>query len=415
MFKYRFLLAAMVLLAVLNLGQAQEAGEMPAELEISLDRAAKQGLGYHISGTIPLHLPEADDGFAIQVMMRAHSRLTSAYHKCKLSVIVIPVQVVGRRNNDRLTLALKLPHGILGPACGDGTAIETTYTSVLDDSYLTSTELTLFLEDGSSDELTADDSSHLGTLTERLTLHLACPVRLSASEAAPVISVLPINTGSWPLLFDDSKTSTDLNALAATPSGVVGLTRPGKPYPPIVLFRAASTHATLRHGLCFWVNSIQVEFTPVEILMATKYPAGSCEYTVIREHEMLHYQDLQALFIRYQARVIAALHKAGLPTIERPVFVGSFMEGSTRTKARLQSTVQPIYALMDKELRADADARDAPEQRLLRWSQCPNWYAQLTRVQSRASFLLDLDREILYFGSGKSPRRFRMRATSEQP
>lgn len=378
MLKYRFLLAAMVLLAVLNLGQAQEAGEMPAELEISLDRVAKQGLGYHISGTISLNLPDADDGFAIQVMMRAHSRLASAYHKCKLSAIVIPVKVAGRRHNDRLTLALRLPHGIIGPACGDGRAIETTYNSMLDDSYLTSTEFTLFMDDGSSDELTADDSSHLGTLTERLTLHLACPVRLGASEATPVISVLPINTGPWPLLFDDSKPSAELNALAATASGVVGLTRPSKPYPPIVSFRAASTHATLRHGLCFWVNSIQVEFTPVEILLAAKYPAGSCEYRVIREHEMLHYQDLQALFVRYQVLVIAALHKAGLPTIERPVFVESFMEGSTRTKVRLQSTVQPIFALMDKELRADADVRDSAEQRLLRWRQCPNWYARLT-------------------------------------
>ena len=377
MLKYRFLLAATLLIAFLNPGQAQEPREMPAELEINLDRAAKQGLGYHISGAIPLQLPDEDDSFFLKAKMRAYWRLTSAYHKCKPGVVFIPLQVVGRRIQDRLTLALRLSHGVLGPACGDGRPTETTYNSLLTTGYLNPTEFTLFVGDGSNDERTLEDSSHLGKLTGRLTLHLACPLRSGISDTAPMISVLPTNTVPWPLLFEDSKTSTDLSALASKASGVVGLTRPSRPYPPIAFFRAASTRAALRQGRCFSVTSIQVKFTPVEILLASKYPAGSCEYKVIREHEMLHYQDLQVLFIRYQAQVMAALHKAGLPTIDRPVFVGSIMEGSTRTKVRLQSILQPIYALMEKDLQADADARDAPEQRLLSWNQCPNWYPRL--------------------------------------
>ena len=111
----------------------------------------------------------------------------------------------------------------------------------------------------------------------------------------------------------------------------------------------------------------------MQILLASKYPAGSCEYKVIRDHEMLHYQDLQILFIRYQAVVVAALRQAGLPTIERPVFVESILEGTSQIKTRIQSTLQRIYASMDEALHLDADARDAPEQRVLSWSQCPNW------------------------------------------
>jgi len=55
------------------------------------------------------------------------------------------------------------------------------------------------------------------------------------------------------------------------------------------------------------------------------------------------------------------------------------MEGTNQTKTRLQATLQPIYASMEKSLRADADARDGPEQRVLSWSKCPNWYATITR------------------------------------
>jgi len=244
---------------------------------------------------------------------------------------------------------------------------------------LDSTEFTLFVADGSNDERTVEDSARLGKLTGKLALHLACPVRSGALENEPAISVLPTDTVPWPLLFDDSKTSEELSALAARPSAVLGLTRPSKPYPPLALFRAASRRAALRQGFCFWVKSIRVEFTPVEILLASKYPFGSCEYKVIREHEMLHYQDMQVLFTRYQALVIAALRQASLPTIERPVFVESVLEGTSQSKTRIESTLQPIYASMEKALYADADARDALEQRVLSWSQCRNRYPNVTR------------------------------------
>src|SRR4029077_859991 len=223
-----------------------------------------------------------------------------------------------------------------------------------------------------------EDSLRLGKLTGKLTLHLACPVRLVVGESAPEISVSPTDAVAWPLLFDDTKTSAELSALAAGSSTVVGLNRPSKPYPPLAFFRPAGRHATLRQGFCFWVESIQVRFTPVEVLLASKYPVGSCEYNVTREHEMLHYQDLQILFRRYQALVITALRKAGVPTMERPVFVSSIMEGKNQIKTRLQATLLPIYASMEKALRAEANARDGPEQRVLSWSKCPNWYATIT-------------------------------------
>jgi hypothetical protein len=217
------------------------------------------------------------------------------------------------------------------------------------------------------------------------TLHLACPVRLVVGETVPVISVLPTNTTPWPLLFDDSKTSAELSVLAAKPSDVVGLTRPTKPFPPMAFFRTASTHAALRQGVCFWVESIRLEFTPVQVLLASEYPPGSCEYRVTREHEMLHYQDMQVLFARYQALAKAALRQAGFPTAELPVFVASVMEGMNQTTTRLQNTLQPIYALMDQALQADADRRDAPEERVRTWSKCTNWYARSTDVRPNAS------------------------------
>jgi hypothetical protein len=229
MLKYRLFLASMFLLVFLNLGQAQESGEMPAELEISLDWAAKLGLGYHISGTIPLQLPDGDDPFVVKTRMRAYWHLTPVQRKSRLNVAFITLQVVGRRNQNRLTLALSLAPQVLRPARDDDGPIETTSKFMVNTSNLTSTEFTLFVADGSNDERTVEDSPHLGKLTGKLALHLACPVRLGARENAPAISVLPTDTVPWPLLFDDSKTSEELSALATTPSGVLGLTRPTKP------------------------------------------------------------------------------------------------------------------------------------------------------------------------------------------
>jgi hypothetical protein len=256
--KYRAFLAAL-LIAFLDPGQAQEAGEMPAEWEVSLDRPAEQGPCYDIGGPIPLRL----------------------------------------------------------------------------------------------------------------------------GESVPVISVLPANTVPWPLLFDHSKTSAELSALAARPSDVVGLTRPTKPFPPVAFFRTTSKDAALRQGSCFWVDSIRLEFTPVQILLASEYPPGSCEYKVTRAHELLHYQDMQILFIRYQALVRAALRQAGFPTAKRPVFVASVMEGMNQTSRLLENTLQPIYAMMDQALQTDADRRDAPEERALTWNKCTNWYARSTGVRPR--------------------------------
>jgi hypothetical protein len=377
----RLLLALMLSIAFLNPGQAQASGEMPAELEISLDRAAHHGLGYHLSGTIPLQLSDRDGIFSVKTQVRAYWRATPAYRNCRSGVAFIRVQGVGTQDQDRITLALSLAPEVFRPACGGDRPRETAYKIMANTGNPDSTEFILLFADGSSDERTVDDSPRLGKLTGKLTLHLACPVKFVVNESAPVVSVSPTDTAPWPLLLDDSKTSAELSALASSPSGVVGLTRPKKPYPPVALFRPASRPAALRQGFCLWVNSIQVDFAPVEILLASKYPAGSCEYNVIREHEMLHYQDLQTLFRRYQALVTAALPQAGLPTVERPIFVGSVMDGTDQIKIRLQSALQPIYALMEKALLEDTAARDAPEQRELSWSKCPSWDARLTRMQ----------------------------------
>jgi hypothetical protein len=406
MLKYRFLLASILLFAFLDLGHTLESGPMPAELEISLDRSTEQGLGYHTSGTIPLQLSDRDNVFVVKAQMPAYWRLTPVYRKCRLNVAFITLQVVGRQIHDRLTLALSLTPEVLRPPCSDHKPMQTTFESRLSTGDLNSVEFTLFVVDGSNDERTVEDSSHLGKLTGKLTLHLACPVRLVVSESLPLISVSPRDAVPWPLVFDDSKTSAELSILAGGFSAVVGLTRPTRPYPPSASFLVASRHAALRQGFCFWVKSIEVEFTPVEILLASDYPTGSCEYKATREHEMLHYQDLQMLFIRYRALVIAALRQAGFPTVQRPVFVGSVVEATNQSQARLRSTLQPIYSLMKKARQADADARDAPEQRVLTWSKCTDWYLRST-VRPTASLPSDLNRETMDLVPEQAASEFR--------
>jgi hypothetical protein len=102
---------------------------MPAELEISLDRSTEQGLGYHTSGTIPLQLSDKDNIFVVKAKMPAYWRLPPVYPKCRLNVAFITLQVVGRRNHDRLTLALSLTPEVLRSPCSDHRPMQTTYES----------------------------------------------------------------------------------------------------------------------------------------------------------------------------------------------------------------------------------------------------------------------------------------------
>ena len=129
--------------------------------------------------------------------------------------------------------------------------MQTTYESRLSTGDLNSMEFTLFVADGSNDERTVEDSSHLGKLTGKLTLHLACPVRLVVSESLPVISVSPRDAVPWPLVFDDSKTSAELSTLAGGLSAVVGLTRPTGPYPPSASFLVCEQTRSSAAGVLF--------------------------------------------------------------------------------------------------------------------------------------------------------------------
>jgi hypothetical protein len=185
---------------------------MPAELEISLDRVTKEGLGHHIKGTIPLQLPDGDESFVVEEVMRSDWSITQVQRKCRSNVAFIRLRVAGRRDHDRLTVALSLTPEILRPSCNDDKPMDTTNEFTVDTVNLNSTELSLAIAEGSNDERTVEDSLHLGKLTGKLTLHLACPVRLMVSESEPLISVLPTETLPWPLLFDDSKTPAELRA-----------------------------------------------------------------------------------------------------------------------------------------------------------------------------------------------------------
>jgi hypothetical protein len=72
----------------------------------------------------------------------------------------------------------------------------------------------------------------------------------------------------------------------------------------------------------------------------------------------------------------------------------------------LQSTLQPIYALMERDLRADADARDAPEQRVVSWSKCPNWYERFTDVPRRASLSSEQSGEAIHLEPRQTAKEF---------
>ena len=207
MLEHRLTVASMLLIAFLNLGGAQAAGEMPAELEINLDRVTKEGLGHHIRGTIPLQLPDGDEAFVVEEVMRSYWSITPVQRKCRSNVAFITLQVAGRRDHDRLTVALSLTPEVLRPVCNDDKPMERPYEFMVDTVNLNSTEFLLAVAEGSNDERAVEDALHVGKLTGKLTLHLACPVRLMVSESEPLISVLPAETLPWPLLFDDSKTS----------------------------------------------------------------------------------------------------------------------------------------------------------------------------------------------------------------
>jgi hypothetical protein len=74
------------------------------------------------------------------------------------------------------------------------------------------------------------------------------------------------------------------------------------------------------------------------------------------------------------------------------------MEATSQSKMRLRSVLQPIYASMKEICKPTLMHGMRPEQRVLSWCKCPDWYERFAGVRPSApSFPADLDSETMRF------------------
>ena len=103
---------------------------------------------------------------------------------------------------------------------------------------------------------------------------------------------------------------------------------------------------------------------------------------------------------------MAALRQAGFPQYSDPFLSGLSWKLQIRAKLDYEARFSPSTPLMKKARQADADARDAPEQRVLTWSKCTDWYLRST-VRPTASLPSDLNRETMHLVPEQTASEFR--------
>lgn len=133
---------------------------------------------------------------------------------------------------------------------------------------------------------------------------------------------------------------------------------------------------------CIWPETVDARIgdPEMDVYVAANYPVGSCEYTVILEHENTHVAINRSVLQAYGQRIGAALRQA----VSRmfPIITANPQDANRLPKV-LINAVQPQVDAMLEELRRRNGEIDTPESYKRAHERCQNWFPPGTRLPGR--------------------------------
>lgn len=137
-----------------------------------------------------------------------------------------------------------------------------------------------------------------------------------------------------------------------------------------------STATGGKKGVYAWFDDVilEVAISSVIINIPREYPAGSCEYEIVLEHERGHGRTARAQAAVLAERLEGALSEAGdIPTRFDPVVSGDLEAAAERLKTVLAKVVDPHYARFEAEHTAAQERLDRPDPYDAVYRKCTGW------------------------------------------
>jgi len=134
--------------------------------------------------------------------------------------------------------------------------------------------------------------------------------------------------------------------------------------------------ATGTKAVYAWFDDVilEVEISSDIINIPSEYPAGSCEYRIVLEHERGHgrvAREQAALLATKLERALTAAEN--LPTRFDPVIADSFEEAAERLKTAIAKIVDPVYDRYEKDEKEAQAKLDRPDPYDAVYRKCMGW------------------------------------------
>jgi hypothetical protein len=131
--------------------------------------------------------------------------------------------------------------------------------------------------------------------------------------------------------------------------------------------------------LCLWVEEVTARIgdPELDVYVAANYPVGTCEYSVVLEHENQHVAINRSVVHAWGPRIGAQLRDVVYRSF--PLIVDS-AEPAKQAITFLAASVKPLVDAMIEELRQRNGAIDTPENYRRTGERCKNWLPPGTRL-----------------------------------
>jgi hypothetical protein len=134
--------------------------------------------------------------------------------------------------------------------------------------------------------------------------------------------------------------------------------------------------------LCVWVTDVAARIgdPELDVYVAANYPEGTCEYSVVRDHENQHVEINRSVVRAWGPRIGAQLRELVARSFPRVI---ASRADVPKLPSMLIDRLQPLLTAMTEELRQKNGAIDTPENYRRTSARCKNWFPEGTRLPDR--------------------------------
>lgn len=126
---------------------------------------------------------------------------------------------------------------------------------------------------------------------------------------------------------------------------------------------------------CFWVASavVDISYHQLDVIIASEYEPGSCEYEAVLDHEYEHVEVAQEILRPYAQQISVALASLAIPTSHQPSVVTSPEDARAEVEAVFRSTLHPVRDKINRALEVNQAVVDSKENYRRTWRRCRKW------------------------------------------